>query len=165
MPLIRGSTRRCPYLVLQKIRSQKNISSQIILAFNGGRPSFFSATTSSPSKNKPNTTEIKNPTQQASKHLALAAVIRYDHNCATIPYVGSYDEASSLKERMEANTHKHHIFLVEGDFRREVPLGPYPSLDAARKALGYCVGEENEEKWIMKIGEYEDRKKKKVHSP
>jgi hypothetical protein len=65
---------------------------------------------------------------------SLMAVVRYDNNCATIPYVGTYNEAQALKTRMERNTHKHHIFLLKTS-RASVPLGPYSSLDDVKTAL------------------------------
>lgn len=62
------------------------------------------------------------------------AVVRYDNNCATVPFVGSAGEAEALKDRMETNTHKHHIYLMKSAVP-SVPIGPYQSLDAVRLAL------------------------------
>jgi len=61
------------------------------------------------------------------------AVVRYDNNCATVPFVGSHEKAEELKERMTRNTHKHHIYLMET--KTHVPLGPYSSLSEVKAAL------------------------------
>lgn len=58
----------------------------------------------------------------------FTSVIRYDNNCATIPFLGSPKKTMYLKNRMESNTHKHHIYLLNS-FRETVPpWGPYQSL-------------------------------------
>jgi len=84
--------------------------------------SFFNPTT--PAANTAtNTTDIYN-----------TAVIRYDNNCVTIPFVGCEKEAVSLKQKMTNQTHKHHVFLMKTK-RRQVFIGPYKNLEKAKDAL------------------------------
>ena len=146
--LIRGCTSRGSSLVLAKRNHPTKIavnlgSSSISSNYSSCSPFLLFSSTTYSSSRKTDATETANVAQPNQHEAAVAAVIRYDNNCATIPYVGTYEEALSLKERMEANTHKHHIFLVEGNFPHEVPLGPYPSLDEAKKSLRYhCQDDE-----------------------
>lgn len=62
------------------------------------------------------------------------AVVRYDNNCVTIPFVGNHDEAVNLHRRMTGDTHKHHVFLMKAS-RDNVPIGPYRSLEEAKTVL------------------------------
>ena len=62
------------------------------------------------------------------------AVVRYDNNVATIPFVGSESEAKSLQDRMTKETHKHHVYLMPTN-RSSVEFGPYRSLEEAQNAL------------------------------
>ena len=62
------------------------------------------------------------------------AVVRYDNNVVTIPYVGCQSKAEELQQRMTKETHKHHVFLIETS-RKNVPHGPYKSLEEAKQLL------------------------------
>mmetsp|Transcript_200 Transcript_200/g.288 ORF Transcript_200/g.288 Transcript_200/m.288 type:complete len:114 (+) Transcript_200:50-391(+) len=62
------------------------------------------------------------------------AVVRYDNNVATVPFVGSQEKAVELKSRMTQNTHKHHIYVLPSS-QPSVPLGPYPSMDKVKEML------------------------------
>jgi hypothetical protein len=58
----------------------------------------------------------------------LYAVLRWDNNVITVPFVGGEADAEALAARMTKETHKHHVFVrrVSSD---TVPSGPYRSLD------------------------------------
>ena len=73
------------------------------------------------------------------------AVIRYDNNVVTIPYVGCQSKAEELQQRMTKETHKHHVFLIETS-RKNVPHGPYKSLEEATKQLLQQQHHEEDEK-------------------
>ncbi|CAB9496579.1 expressed unknown protein [Seminavis robusta] len=62
------------------------------------------------------------------------AVVRYDNNVATIPFVGPDLEAKKLHDRMTRETHKHHVYLIPTR-KKSVASGPYQSLDQAKNAL------------------------------
>ena len=64
----------------------------------------------------------------------FTAVVRYDNNVATIPFVGAEAEAKKLHDRMTKETHKHHVYLVT-THKATVPSGPYKSLDEAKAML------------------------------
>ena len=61
-------------------------------------------------------------------------MVRYDNNVVTIPYVGCQSKAEELQQRMTKETHKHHVFLIETS-RKNVPHGPYQSLEEAKQVL------------------------------
>ena len=73
-------------------------------------------------------------TANSSQRLKYTAVVRYDNNVATIPFIGSESEAAMLYERMTRETHKHHVYLMQTD-KPSVPSGPYTSLDKVKEAL------------------------------
>ena len=63
------------------------------------------------------------------------AVVRYDNNVVTVPYVGCQSKAEELQQRMTKETHKHHVYLMKPS-RKEVPQGPYSSLEKVKQVLG-----------------------------
>eukprot|EP00035_Acanthoeca_spectabilis_P027148 m.465528 g.465528 ORF g.465528 m.465528 type:complete len:106 (-) comp24312_c0_seq1:211-528(-) len=56
------------------------------------------------------------------------AVIRWDNNVATVPFVGSSEGAEALAARMTSQQHKHHIFIRKVS-EGQIPPGPYRSLE------------------------------------
>lgn len=71
---------------------------------------------------------IRHAREQTGGSGKFFAVVRWDNNVVTIPFVGREEEASALASRMTAEQHKHHVFIRQVT-RPRVPAGPYRTLE------------------------------------
>jgi hypothetical protein len=75
----------------------------------------------------PSTPPATPPTLATGTPTANYAVLRWDNNVVTVPFVGDEARARALAARMTSETHKHHVFVRRSQ-SSTLPPGSYARL-------------------------------------
>lgn len=122
------------YALMQHLFRRKRLQKVPIRAFVRHYANTASVWCGKKEQDSDNTANKKDGNDGRVHSKKYTAVVRYDNNVVTIPFVGASPKAMELQKRMTRETHKHHVYLIPTN-KPTVASGPYFSLEDAKTAL------------------------------